>query len=254
MSESVESFEFQEAFDHALEEALSDSLFSPLAPLLTAGALAEISRFVNHLVEVNRSLNLTAITSPVEVATKHVADSLTSLLVGAWPQGAKVCDLGTGGGFPGMVLSLVRPDLEINLVDSVAKKLAFLSTIGKELGAGARTVHARAEDLGREDAYRERHSVVVARAVARMPVLAEYCLPLTQVGGWFIAMKGPDGKSELQEAKRALGVLGGVVADVREVELPLGAGRRTLIAVRKERATPPEYPRRPGLPAKKPLL
>lgn len=245
---------FREGFDRALETVLADPLFSPLVPLLTLEAKEKIARFIVRLVDANRQVNLTAITGPVESATKHVADSLTALLVGTWREGAIVCDLGTGGGLPGVVLSIVRPDLHVRLVDSAAKKLAFLAGAVEELGLNCETVHSRAEEAGRQGIFREAHDVVVARAVARMPVLAEYCLPLVKVGGWFIAMKGPDGQEELKEARRALQILGGEVADVQEVNLPLGAGRRTLIAVRKVSPTPSTYPRRPGLPAKKPLI
>lgn len=254
VSEVLDVLTFRQEFDEALAQALSDPLFSSLAPLLTDEAREGIAQFVVRLVEANRNLNLTAITTPLEAATKHVADSLTCLLVGAWPEGGTVCDLGTGGGFPGMVVSIVRPDLKTNLIDSVAKKLAFLSTAADELGLTCHTVHARAEEAGRDPAFRETHDTVVARAVARLPVLAEYCLPLVKVGGWFIAMKGPDGKEELKEAERALGILGGHVDEVKQVMLPLDAGHRTLIAIRKERPTPSGYPRRPGLPSKKPLV
>lgn len=254
MLEAWDEASFRREFEEALDRALADPLFSPLAHLLTTTAKEGIARFIVRLVDANRHLNLTAITSPVETATKHVADSLTALLVGAWPQGAAVCDVGTGGGLPGVVLAVVRPDLEMRLVDSVAKKLAFLDCVVAELGLRGRTLHARAEEAGRQPGVREAHDVVVARAVARLPILAELCLPLVKPGGWFIAMKGPDAHDELKEAQRALRVLGGEVAEVREVELPLQAGRRTLIAVCKKRPTPAAYPRRPGMPSKKPLV
>lgn len=245
---------FRRELDQALEEALADPLFVPLFPLLTAEVKAELARFVTRLIDANRHLNLTAITEPQEAATKHVADALTAFLVAAWPNGARVCDLGTGGGLPGVVLAIARRDLDVRLVDSVAKKLAFLDGVVEELGLGCRTLHARAEEAGRQSGFREAHDVVVARAVARLVVLAEFCLPLVKVGGWFVAMKGPDVQEELDGARRALRVLGGAVAEVREIELPLGAGRRTLIAVRKDHPTPPAYPRRPGIPSKKPLV
>lgn len=245
---------FRSVFVETLKRVLDEPLFVPLLPYLTDEAQEKILLFVERLVAANRSLNLTAITDPVEMATKHVADSLTCLLAGEWPQGAQVCDVGTGGGFPGMVVAIVRPDLKVDLVDSVAKKLGFLAEAAEELGVQARTVHGRAEELGRKRPFREGYDVVVARAVARLPVLAELCLPLTKVEGWFVAMKGPAGNEELEEAGRALRLLGGSPQAVREIELPLNAGRRTLIVMRKEGSTPPSYPRRPGIPAKKPLV
>ena len=134
---------FREGFDRALETVLADPLFSPLVPLLTLEAKEKIARFIVRLVDANRQVNLTAITGPVESATKHVADSLTALLVGTWREGAIVCDLGTGGGLPGVVLSIVRPDLHVRLVDSAAKKLAFLAGAVEELGLNCETVHSR---------------------------------------------------------------------------------------------------------------
>ena len=241
-------------FSRWLDESLADPLFVPVSPLVTSEAKERITRFVTRLVEVNRGLNLTAITEARDVAVKHVADSLTCLLVAQWPTGARVCDVGTGGGFPGMVIAIVRPDLAVHLIDAVGKKLAFLSSVAQELGLRATTWHGRAEELGRDRRLRESHDVVVARAVARLSVLAEYCLPLCKVGGWFVAMKGPGVVEELEEGRRALHVLGGRVDSVREIELPCEAGKRTLIIVRKERATPPAYPRRPGIPAKRPLV
>ena len=129
---------FREGFDRALEQSWRIPLFSPLVPLLTLEAKEKIARFIVRLVDANRQVNLTAITGPVESATKHVADSLTALLVGTWREGAIVCDLGTGGGLPGVVLSIVRPDLQVRLVDSAAKKLAFLAGTVEELGLNCR--------------------------------------------------------------------------------------------------------------------
>lgn len=245
---------FRETFLQALDQVLAAPLFAPLLPFLTREKREMILSFIERLVEANRSLNLTAITDPAAIAAKHVGDSLTCLLVGDWPEGASVCDIGTGGGFPGMLLAIVRPDLDVCLVDSAGKKVEFLASVARELATPVRTVHGRAEELGRRGEFRERYDVVVARAVARLPVLAELCLPLLKRSGWFIAMKGPAGREELAESGRALRVLGGEAHEVREVALPLDAGQRTLIAIRKEASTPPSYPRRPGIPAKKPLL
>ncbi|MFO7318624.1 MAG: 16S rRNA (guanine(527)-N(7))-methyltransferase RsmG [Limnochordia bacterium] len=241
-------------FSRWLDQALADPVFSPLASLLAPDVKERIARFVVEVVQANQRLNLTAITGAREAAVKHVCDSLTCLLAGQWPRGGAVCDLGSGGGFPGMVVALARPDLRVRLVDAAGKKVAFLASVVEKLGVGASVRHGRAEELGKEPGWREEHDVVVARAVAPLAVLLEYALPLCRVGGWFIAMKGPDYQDELAASRKALEILGGRVDHVREIRLPLDAGRRALIAVEKERPTPASYPRRPGIPSRRPLV
>lgn len=217
---------------------------------------AAVDRMIEYgveLVRTNQAINLTAITDPEGVALKHLCDSLTPFLVGEWPEGAPVCDLGTGGGLPGMILGIARPDLTITFVDSVRKKLGFVESCMVRLGVQGKAVHARAEELGREGAFREAYQVVTARAVARLPVLLELSLPLCAVGGWFIALKGPGAEEEIGESEKALDLLGGRVECVKSIHLAGGAGERWLVGVRKVAPTPAAYPRRPGIPAKKPL-
>lgn len=228
--------------DQFLEEESYETLIDTLAV------------YSDMLVRANRSLNLTRITEPTEVAIKHVIDSLCSLFVGDWPDKGTVLDLGTGAGLPGVVIAAARPDLHVTMVDSSAKKVRFVDDVCEELNLSAKGVHGRAEELGRMPVHREQYDVVVSRAVARMPVLVEYCLPFVKIGGWFVAMKGPDGERELEEADWALQELGGETKSVRRFVLPHDAGQRLVIGIQKVRPTPKKYPRRAGLPAKKPLL
>ncbi len=244
--------EFRAALAEELRVALQELKEVPLA--LEAGAIERMISFADELVRTNASFNLTAITDPQGVAVKHLCDSLTPLLVGEWPEGAAVCDVGTGGGLPGMVLGIARPDLEVTFVDASQKKVGFVERCARELGVRGRAVHARAEELGQKAEYREAFAVVTARAVARLPVLLELCLPLCRTGGWFVAMKGPGAEEEIAECEKALRVLGGRVDQVKSIRLPGGAGERWLVGVRKVSPTPAAYPRRPGIPAKKPLV
>lgn len=245
----------RKAFLAALEEALlSPPWNEKLAQLVDEAAKERLARFYERLVLTNAQINLTAITDPREVAVKHVIDSLSALFAGAWPPSASVCDVGTGAGIPGLILAVVRPDLRVVLVDSVAKKLAFAAETGRDLGLDIETLHARAEEAGRDRAHREAYDVVTARAVAKMAVLSEYALPLVRVGGWFIALKGPGADEELREGLAAVRKLGGGDPIVHRVTLPGGFGDRTLIAIPKHKPTPGGYPRRAGLPSKRPLM
>lgn len=244
---------FATTFSSTLQSVLDDPRWQPIAACIDEDVAVRLLAFAEQLVKANESVNVTALTDPVDVAVKHVADSLLALTVGEWPKGAKVCDVGTGGGVPGVILKIVRPDLDVTLVDAVQKKLRVVEAICEALSLPVETVHARAESLGKDAAYRESFDVVVARAVARMPVLLELCLPLVRVGGRFIAMKGPNPAEEIEASQRALHLLGGEVIDVKQLDLPLDAGARTLIVVHKHSATPSQYPRSAGTPAKRPL-
>lgn len=206
------------------------------------------------LLEWNEKLNLTRVTDPDEIALKHHLDSLSLLAFVEIPQGSTLIDIGTGAGFPGIPLKIARPDLRITMVDSVRKKLAFVESAVTELGlANLECVHGRAEDLGRDRAYRARFDFVVSRAVARLNVLAELCMPFCRKGGTFVAYKGPDASEEIREAERAIGVFGGEVEAVHEFALPGSDIRRTLVVVAKTSSTPRAYPRKPGTPERSPL-
>lgn len=183
---------------------------------------------------------------------KHFVDSVALLSIFTPDKGAKVIDIGTGAGFPGVPLKIARPDVEITLLDSLNKRLVFLEELLNGLDLSAQLVHARAEEGGRNPALREGFDWAVSRAVANLRLLAEYCLPYVRVGGIFTAMKGPEVEQELLEAQGAIEVLGGTVERVERFSLPDGSGR-TVVVVRKERPTPTAYPRHGSKIAKKPL-
>lgn len=212
----------------------------------------QFQTYMEMLVEWNEKINLTAITEPDQVAEKHFLDSLTVLSSCQIKEGAKVIDVGTGAGFPGLVLKMARPDIELTLLDGVNKKLNFLGEVCGALDLEARLVHKRAEEAGRDKEMRERFDLAAARAVASLNVLSEYCLPLVKMKGFFVAMKGPGAEQELAEAQRALELLGGGKMERKQVQLPT-AGERNIILVQKLRFTPKEYPRHGGTIGKHPL-
>lgn len=204
------------------------------------------------LLEWNEKMNLTAITDDREIILKHFVDSLSIL---PYVKGAgRIVDVGTGAGFPGIPLKIVLPALETVLLDSLEKRIRFLEAVTGELGlSGAEAVHMRAEDAGRSETFRESFDIAVARAVASMPVLLEYCLPLVKPGGIFIAMKGSSG-DEVAASGKALEILGGSIQEVNDFVLPGSDMKRSVIIVRKVRQTPTKYPRKAGKPSKEPLV
>lgn len=209
---------------------------------LTSMQAEQFEKYYNVLIEWNEKINLTRITEPGEVAVKHFADSLTLLSYYEIPKNARVIDVGTGAGFPGIPLKIARPDIELTLLDSLNKRLVFLIEACGTIGIDAHTVHSRAEDGGQNPLYREKYDVAVSRAVARLNTLCEYCLPYVKVGGSFVSMKGPDLSEELSEATNAVKVLGGKIKIVSEFELD-GAGERTIVQIEKMKPTPKAYPR-----------
>lgn len=222
---------------------------------LTTGALLQLERYSALLQEWNRSLNLTTISEAPDIYELHFLDSLSVALAMDMNQVHSLIDVGTGAGFPGLVLAIAFPTTQVTLVESINKKARFLQAVVNELDLAQRVqvVSERAEEIGQRTAYREQFDLAVARAVARLAVLAEYCLPLVRVGGCFIAQKGPGIEAELAEASRGFGILGGEVAKIHTWSLPSGA-ERTLVRVSKRDNSPSLYPRRPGIPAKRPLL
>lgn len=221
---------------------------------LTERQLEQLTVYYEQLVERNKVVNLTAIVSPEDVAVKHMIDSFLAWREDYFPQGATLCDVGTGAGFPGLALKIYRPDLRVTLMDSLAKRLAFLNDMIALLGlTGVTTCHMRAEDAGRAPAHREKYDVVTARAVARLAVLAEYTLPLVKVGGYFVAMKGPKFEAEMNEAQGALKKLNGRVAAVVPAVLPGLDDGRAILYIEKMAPCAALYPRRAGLPEKSPL-
>lgn len=220
---------------------------------LTDTQLDQFGTYAELLLETNRNLNLTAITDPDEVAVKHMVDSLLVYNKERF-HNHTIVDVGTGAGFPGLPLKIYDPGMRVTLIDSLQKRLHFLEQVVKTLGLGqVRCIHARAEDAGKDPALREKFDVAVARAVAALPVLAEYCLPLVRVGGVFYAMKGSRYREEVDAAHHAVEVLGGKITEVRPVQLPGLEDHRAIITIEKVRPTPKQYPRKAGVASKRPL-
>lgn len=211
----------------------------------------QFESYYKLLIEWNKKINLTRITETDEVVIKHFIDSLTLLKYCVVPEGAKVIDVGTGAGFPGLPLKIARPDIELTLLDSLNKRLNFLSDVCEKTGISAELVHSRAEDSAKESAYREKYDISVSRAVARLNTLSEYCLPYVKVGGKFIAMKGPELTKELNEAKSAIKTLGGEITAVNEFQLKDSG--RTIVVINKTKPTPKTYPRHSSKIKSKPL-
>lgn len=215
---------------------------------------AQIDKFIKYaelLVEWNEKINLTAITEPIEIAEKHFLDSAMCLKCGIH---GKVIDVGTGAGFPGIVLKILNPDIELCLLDSLQKRINFLETVCKELDLTNVTfVHARAEDGGRDKNLREKFDFSVARAVANLATLSEYCLPFVKVDGSFIAMKGPKAQEEIEAGKNAISKLGGEISNILEEQIPDTELKHVIISVKKVRPTAPAFPRKAGKPSKQPL-
>lgn len=223
---------------------------------LTDKQKQQFKLYFKMLIEVNEHVNLTRITEEDEVYLKHFYDSITPLFTfgAVFKDGATLCDVGAGAGFPSIPLKILKPGLKVTIVDSLQKRLNFLKDLISELGlTDVELVHGRAEDVGQNKLYRERFDIVTARAVARMSVLSEYCLPLVKKGGYFVALKGPKAEDELDDGKKALEVLGGKFIKDEELTLPESEEERTLVLVQKVKSTPKKYPRQAGTPRRKPI-
>lgn len=220
-----------------------------LAEAGLAGEYQPFARYCGMLQEWNQRMNLTAITDDQGVAEKHFLDSLLPLTLWELPRGARLIDVGTGAGFPAVPIKLLRPDIQITLLDSLQKRLTFLEAVCSQLGIQAELLHARAEDAGRDPARRERYDVATSRAVAGMDLLAEYCLPLVRPGGVLLALKGSGGAAEARAGAAMVERCGGTLRAVKEYALPSG-DRRTLVVVEKTAPTPKRYPRTPAQLAK----
>ncbi|MBE6097582.1 MAG: 16S rRNA (guanine(527)-N(7))-methyltransferase RsmG [Schwartzia succinivorans] len=222
---------------------------------LSETQLRQFDRYQELLVEWNQKMNLTALTEPKDVAIKHMIDSVSVYDEKWFSEGMSVIDVGTGAGFPGLPLKILCPSLKVTLLDSLNKRVKFLETVVSELGlSDIVCVHARAEEAARQKQYREKFDAVVSRAVARLPILAEYDLPFVRVGGFFAAMKGAKYEEEAEEAKKAVKLLGGGEPVLREIKLPGLEDKRGIIYIRKEKKTPSVYPRKAGTPEKNPIL
>lgn len=215
-------------------------------------AVDRLNIYGNLLTEWNKKMNLTAITEPEDVLYKHFLDCLLFFKHIAVEQRSKIIDVGTGAGFPGMVLKIARPDIELTLLDGLNKRLTFLNAVLSELGLGAQAVHERAEDGGKNPLYRERYDIACARAVASLPVLCEYCIPFVKTGGQFVAMKGASATEELKAAENAYKILGCSKPDIICETLRENEARAFIIS-KKVSQTPPKYPRNNGKIAKSAL-
>ncbi|MED4583493.1 16S rRNA (guanine(527)-N(7))-methyltransferase RsmG [Brevibacillus choshinensis] len=223
--------------------------------VLTERQMEQFDQFFHLLVEWNEKMNLTGITEEGQVYNKHFYDSITPAFFFPFDKVESVVDIGGGAGFPSIPLKICFPHLKMTIIDSLNKRMNFLQHVASELGLeNLNPVHGRAEERGQEPAHREKYQLVVARAVARMNLLSEFCLPFAKVGGHFIALKGAEMTLELGEAKKAIKTLGGKTRKVETFHLMEEAGERNIVIVEKVEATPKSYPRKAGIPAKKPLI
>lgn len=220
--------------------------------LLDETALDRFDLYAEMLVETNKTLNLTAITDPDEIVYKHFVDSLALLSCVNFKDNAKVIDVGTGAGFPGVVLLIARPDLKMTLLDGTNKRLVFIANVLDELGLESDIVHMRAELAGKDESFREQFDVVTARAVANLNTLSEYCMPFVKIGGYFAPMKSTKTEEEVESAKGAIKILGGKIKEIKELSID-NCGERYIILTKKISQTPPKYPRASAQISKKPL-
>jgi len=217
--------------------------------------LEKFKVFYEELIDWNERFNLTAITDKEKVIVKHFYDSLLAVNTKGWTGDGALVDIGTGAGFPGVPLKIINPKMTVTLIDSAAKKATFLKNLMARLELnGVEVVQGRAEEIARREEYRNSFDFAVIRAVAGIPVLLEYGLPLLKLRGKLIIYKGPDWETEFVSAQEALNELGGEVIEVYKAKLPQNEGERVLITVEKTKETPARYPRRPGVPEKKPIL
>jgi len=221
---------------------------------LTERQLKQFELYYETLVEWNEKMNLTAITDKEEVYLKHFYDSIAAAFYVDFTEPKKVCDVGAGAGFPSIPLKICFPEMDVTIVDSLKKRMTFLEHLKETLGLeNARFIHARAEEFGQDKAHREQYDIVLARAVARLSVLSEYCVPLVKKGGQFVAMKGAAGMEEYRDAKGALRTLGGRLREEHLFQLPEEESDRYILKIDKVKNTPKKYPRKPGTPNKSPL-
>ncbi len=219
---------------------------------LTEQMLENFEKYAEMLIEWNEKVNLTAITEPRLIAIKHFLDSLLTLLAYDTPLEAKVIDVGTGAGFPGVPIKIARPDIQLTLLDSLKKRTCFLESLTSALNVKASIIHARAEDLARKEAFRESFDVVVSRAVAPLNVLLEYCLPFVKVNGVFLALKGSKAQFEFEQSINALKLLKGEVVDIKRFNL-LDGEERNIIVIKKIANNKKEHPRSSAKIKKMPL-
>ncbi|MGG0717568.1 16S rRNA (guanine(527)-N(7))-methyltransferase RsmG [Robertmurraya massiliosenegalensis] len=221
---------------------------------LSSEQLAQYETYYHTLVEWNEKMNLTAITEKEDVYLKHFYDSITAAFYYDFNRSISLCDVGAGAGFPSLPIKIAFPELRITIVDSLNKRITFLEHLAKQLKLeNVRFIHDRAETFGQNKEHREAYDMVTARAVARLSVLSELCLPLAKVGGTFIAMKAASAKEEIDAGKKAITTLGGKIEELHSFQLPIEESERNIVIIKKEKPTPKKYPRKPGVPNKTPI-
>ena len=222
---------------------------------LTEDQISAFNKYYELLYEWNKKINLTAITEPKDVAIKHMVDSLSCFKADLFKENTSLIDVGTGAGFPGLPLKIFYPSLKLTLLDSLNKRVKFLQLVVDELGLkDVEVIHARSEEAARNKKYREKFDLATARAVARLPIICEYCLPFVKDGGTFIAFKGRQYEEEATQAQKAIKVLGGEIADIMPVKLPEIDDKRAVIYIKKIKSTPKTYPRKAGTPERNPIV
>lgn len=239
----MDKIEFEKCFRKYLEKIEID---------INDKQIEKFYKYMNLLLEWNKKINLTAITDYNEIILKHFVDSLTiNKYIG---KNNYIVDVGTGAGFPGIPLKIMRDDIKIVLVDSLNKRINFLNEVIKELELeNIKTVHARAEELGRNKEYRQKFDIATSRAVANLSTLSEYIIPLIKIKGKCICMKGKEVKEELNNSLKAIKILGGKIEKIEEFELANNSINRSIITILKEKDTPNKYPRKAGTPSKEPI-
>lgn len=235
-----------------LNKELFYETIKPFEIEIDEDAFARLDKFAELLIETNKSFNLTAIKEPDDVTVKHFADCLAIFKYVNIPENAKIIDVGTGAGFPGLVLKLARPDINMTFLDSTKKKLGFIENVLNECGVKGETLHMRAEEAAQLSKYREQFDFATARAVAALPLLSEYCLPFVKQGGSFVSMKSAESNEEMEAARKAIGILGGKINEDIVFDLVENMPRR-IITIKKNSQTPTKYPRPSAQIAKKPL-
>lgn len=235
-----------------LNKELFYKTIKPFEIEIDEDAFARLDKFAELLIETNKSFNLTAIKEPDDVTVKHFADCLAIFKYVNIPENANIIDVGTGAGFPGLVLKLARPDINMTFLDSTKKKLGFIENVLNACGVKGETLHMRAEEAAQLAKYREQFDFATARAVAALPVLSEYCLPFVKQGGSFVSMKSAESNEEMEAAKKAISILGGKIESDIVFDLVENMPRR-IITIKKNSQTPTKYPRPSAQIAKKPL-
>lgn len=229
-------------------------LQASLGITLSQSQLNAFQVFEKLLLEWNGKFNLTSITDPAEIHTKHFFDSLTALRIISGNKAFTMIDIGTGAGFPGIPIKIMLPEISLTLVEASQKKAEFCKVVADTLKlSNTSVIAARAEDLGKDQNHREKYDLATARAVAELSVLVEYMLPFLKIGGKALAMKGLNADTEIKNAGRALSILGGEISEIVHLDLPDNSGQRSLIVIKKISPTPADYPRRAGMPSKKPI-